>query len=130
MPEGYDNVHSVGGVFYPYAKAGPLGFFIKHVRKADLNIVTAEWVGWGHRVDVSKAARVRTILAGTDPAALDYYGAKHVMLPLSGASKIHDPDLPGSAVRRFLDLAVNEMYDCSLADLNIKVVEHDFSVEV
>ncbi len=71
-PKGYVNVHQCGDSQYPYAKAGPIGYFIKTIRKADLNIVTAEWVGWGSRTDITKATQMRTILASTDPIALDY----------------------------------------------------------
>ena len=70
-PKGYANVHFCGDRYYPYAKAGPIGHFIKTIRKADLNIVTAEWIGWGSRTDIKKTYRARIILASMDSIALD-----------------------------------------------------------
>ncbi|MFW6254617.1 MAG: hypothetical protein ACOC41_06785 [Chitinivibrionales bacterium] len=101
-PQGYANVHFVGESHYTYARAGVISHFMKTIRTADLNIVTAEWVGFGHRTDVARATRARSIYAGTDPYALDYYGAKHLILPFSKNTENHDPDDPASAVGRFL----------------------------
>lgn len=126
-PVGYYNVHTCGGSLFEYAKAGPIAHFIKTIRKADLNIVTAEWVGWGNRIDVTKATRTKTVIAGTDPIALDYYGAKHVIYPLSGNSKYHNPDNPGSAVRKFLELASSEMGNSYIDEKNIVIHLHDFA---
>lgn len=41
--------------------------------------------------------RSNTLLSGLDPVALDYYGSKHILLPLDGdRAKEHDPDsFPG-----------------------------------
>ena len=125
-PEGYHNVHTCGGSYFRYAKAGPVGHFIKTIRKADLNIVTAEWVGWGHRTDTSKATRVRTILAATDPVSLDYYAAKYVVYPLSG-DKIHNPDDTGSPIRHYLDLAVDAIGDAPLPRRSFEVYNYSFS---
>jgi hypothetical protein len=126
-PEGYANVHACGADYYPFAKAGPLGHFLKTIRVADLNIVTAEWVGWGSRTDVTQATRMKTILAGTDPVALDYYGAKHLVYPLSRHAEYHDPDNPRSAVARFLRLA-QEAWGQGVADEGrMRVQEHSFT---
>lgn len=125
-PKGYVNVHECGGRFYRYAKSGPVAYFMKTIRKADLNIVTAEWVGWGHRTDIAKATRMRTILAGTDPIALDYYGAKHVVYPLSRISEHHDPDNPKSAVSKFLNLAFDVLKEGNLDEKAMKV--HRFNL--
>jgi hypothetical protein len=127
-PEGYVNVHGCGGKYYPYAKAGPLGCFMKAIRKADLNIVTAEWVGWGSRTDPKTATRMRTILASTDPIALDYYGAKYLVYPLS-RKEYHNPDNPKSSIRKFLDLAFLEFGEGTLDERNMKVQQYDFSQE-
>ena len=105
--------------------AGPLGHFLLNIRAADLNIVTAEWVGWGSRIDVSKAARMKTILAGTDPVALDYYGAKHLVYPLS-KNRMHDPDNQASTIAKFLLLAQHSWGRGALEEANIKLHEHDF----
>jgi hypothetical protein len=125
QPEGYANVHECGSGYYPHAKAGPLGHFMRNIRVADLNIVTAEWVGWGSRVDVAKAAQMRTILAGTDPVALDYYGAKHLVYPLSRNSSLHDPDNPDSPIAKFLVLAQKSWGQGALKETDISVHEYD-----
>lgn len=127
-PEGYENVHACGDKYYPYAKAGPLGNFMKTIRKADLNIVTAEWVGWGSRTEIAKATRMRTILAGNDPIALDYYGAKYLLYPLTKDKGLHDPDNPKSSVRKFLELARESSGDGVLEESNMKVHEYSFDL--
>lgn len=125
-PKGYVNVHACGGKYYEYAKAGPLGYFIKTIRKADLNIVAAEWVGWGSRTDITKAARMRTILASTDPIALDYYGTKYLVYPLSKNKDHHDPDNPKSPIRKFLDLALETLGEGTINESQMQVYEFDF----
>ena len=70
------------------------------VRTPDLNIADCIWVTYQkhhrgyppwttHRSDI--------LLAGLDPVALDYYGSKHILLPLGGdRAEEHDPDsFPG-----------------------------------
>jgi hypothetical protein len=127
-PIGYSNVHACGGRFFQYAKAGPIGYFIRTIKKADLNVITAEWVGWGHRTDITKAARARTILASTDPIALDYYGAKYLVYPLS-KEKYHNTDDPKSPVRRFLDLAMKTLSDGTLDEQRMRIHQYDFKLE-
>jgi len=124
-PEGYFNVHACGERFFPYAKAGPLGYFMKNIRRADLNIVTAEWVGWGSRIDIKRATRMRTILASKDPIALDYYGAKHLLYPLS-KKKWHDPDNSESSTRKFLQLALKTSGEGTLDERLMKINHFDF----
>lgn len=125
-PRGYRNVHYCGGVYFEYAKAGPIAYFIKTIKKADLNIVTAEWVGWGHRTDISKATRFKTILAATDPVALDYYGAKYIVYPLSKNAKLHDPDNPGSSIYKFLQLAHETIGEGTMDENRIEVKVFDY----
>lgn len=127
-PPGYFNVHYCGGKYFQYAKGGPIGYFMKTIKKADLNIVTAEWAGWGHRTDVTKAARLRTIIAGTDPFALDYYAAKYLLLPLgSEHAKYHDPDALRSPLRKFLELARSAYGGGVLEEDKMRFVLHDFA---
>ena len=125
-PEGYASVHFVGEGFYTYARAGAIAFFMKHIRKADINIVTAEWVGWGHRTDITKATQMKTILASTDPIALDYYGAKHIVYPLSKNREHHDPDNPKSAIRKFLDFALEIYGKGTLNEKSMNINIFDF----
>ncbi len=127
-PEGYFNVHQCGEEYYLYAKAGPIGHFMKTIRKADLNIVTAEWIGWGHRTDVDKAIQKKTVLASTDPIALDYYSAKYLLYPLTKNKKYHDPDNPNSSVSKFLKLACESCGEGTLNESKIEVQAYDFSV--
>lgn len=67
----YRNFRFTGGV---------LGHFMANVRFPDLNIISAELVGWGDRRDMTKAFRPRTVLASIDPVALDYTAAREVLL--------------------------------------------------
>ena len=65
------------------------------VRTPDLNILDCIWVSFesltGYPPETT--CRTNTLLAGIDPVALDYYAAKHMMLPLGGArASEHDPD--------------------------------------
>jgi hypothetical protein len=63
------------------------------VRTPDLNVLDCIWVSHGELCGYPPEAtcRTNTLLAGLDPVALDYYAAKHVLLPISGAGE-HDPD--------------------------------------
>jgi hypothetical protein len=65
------------------------------VRIPDLNILDCIWVSHeslgGYPPEYTR--RTNILLAGTDPVALDYYGSKHVLLPLGGSrAHEHDPD--------------------------------------
>ena len=129
-PDNYYNVHHCGGKHFQYAKAGPIGYFIKKIRKADLNIVTAEWVGYGSRTDINLASRERTILASTDPVALDYYGAKHIVFPLGGPnSEYHNPDESNSPVKKFLSLAMKTIGEGNMDDTQIISHRYDFNAQ-
>ena len=91
----YYNFHSFPfDKWAPGPKAGMLGTaigtFIRTIRKADLHVTTAEWVGLASRVDLP-ASRTRAVLAGTDPVALDFHAAKYILYPNSGIF-VHDPE--------------------------------------
>jgi hypothetical protein len=77
-----------------------IGYFMKTIRKADLNIVTAEWIGLSSRVD-PPVSRTRAVLASTDAVALDYHSAKYVLYPNSRLG-IHDPDEGKSPLHQYL----------------------------
>jgi len=104
----YYNFHSIG----VRGMGGAIGTFIREIRKPDLNIVTAEWVGWGSRTEPEQAARVHTILGGTDPVALDYWGAKYVLLPNTPEDyeryTYHDPDREDRPFRQYLAESAKE----------------------
>jgi hypothetical protein len=100
-PEGYVNFHHIG---VP-GLGGAVGTFMNTIRKADLNITAAEQVGFASRTDRRLAARTRTVVAGTDPVALDYYAAKHILRPLGGpVVELNDPDNAQGPFRRYLEL--------------------------
>jgi len=70
------------------------------VRMPDLNIVDAIWVTYrGHHRGYPPETTRRSdiLLAGFDPVALDYFGSRHILLPLGGERAAeHDPDgFPG-----------------------------------
>ena len=105
LTETYYNFHS-----FPFDKWAPgpkpgmigaeIGVYLNAVRKADLNIVTAEWVGLASRTDLP-AARTRAVMACTDPVALDFHSAKYVLYPNSRI-RFHNPDDPESPVHQYL----------------------------
>jgi hypothetical protein len=85
------------------ALGGAVGHFMKTIRSADLNIITAEYAG--HEGRKNKPAHTKTVLASTDPVALDYYAGKYVLFPLGGKrARDNDPDNPHGTFRQYLDL--------------------------
>jgi hypothetical protein len=94
--------------------AGPLAFFGEQVRKADLYLTVAEWVavipsgGYDDREDDMRqhkacAHQMKTVIAGTDPVAIDAWGTRHLLMPHGGRhEEMMDLDNPDSKVSRFL----------------------------
>ena len=107
----YYNFHS-----FPFNKWSPgpapgmlgkeIAVFMNTIRKADLNITTAEWVGLASRTD-PPVARTRAVMACTDPVALDYHATKYVLYPNSGMV-IHNPDDPRSPLHQYLVMCARE----------------------
>ena len=94
-------IRKVGPV-HTWALGGAIGHFMKTIRKADLNIIDAEYCGPEGRW--SKPAHTKTILASTDPVALDYYAAKYVLFPLGGSkAEFNDPDNLDGPFRKYLE---------------------------
>jgi hypothetical protein len=101
----YYNFHS-----FPFNKWAPgpepgmigaqIGVFMNTIRKADLNIITAEWVGLASRTE-PPVARTRAVLACKDPVALDYHATKYVLYPNSRLA-IHNPDDAESPLHQYL----------------------------
>jgi len=95
--------------------AGPLAHFAQHVRAPDLYLAVAEWVAavpkgiaWDGktmdpRMEASAAHHVRTVVAGADPVAVDWWCAKNLLHPIGGlnADKV-DLGNPDSKLSRFL----------------------------
>lgn len=83
------------------AMGGACGYFMKKIRKADLNIIAAEYVG--HESRWRNAIQLKAVLSSTDPVALDYYASKYVLLPLGGKKRAsHDPDKPKITLHKCL----------------------------
>ena len=75
-------------------ECGFLGRMMVHVRHPDVNILDAIYInahGGGPATTYDVATNVNILLASTDPVALDYYGGKYVLFPVSGQAD-HDPD--------------------------------------
>lgn len=101
----YYNFHSFAFNWSdPGPKPGMLGaevaVFMNTIRKADLNITTAEWVGMASRTD-PPVAHTKVILASKDPVALDYHATKYILFPNSKC-RIHNPDDPKSPLNQYL----------------------------
>lgn len=78
---------------------GALGYWLEHVRMPDLNILAAEYVGWGGRGRGGpyKRAHANCVAISKDPVALDYIGAKNILLPATPIEEkyyraLNDPD--------------------------------------
>ena len=102
----YYNFHSFAlDKWAPGPAAGMIGaevaVFMDTIRKADLNITTAEWVGLVSRTELP-AVQTRAVLAGTDPVALDYHAAKYILYPNSLIA-LHNPDDTSRPLYQYLE---------------------------
>ena len=68
-------------------------------------------------------ARTRTVMACTDPVALDYHAVKYVLYPNSKVP-IHNPDSEKSPVRQYLTECA-EMSGFLLDESNVKIESYD-----
>jgi hypothetical protein len=113
--QGYQSVHYFGSPDATWRMAGPLAHFALKVRAPDLYVVAAEWVAatpagvpWdGEKQDIrmaeASAFRTRTVVAGTDPVAIDAWCVRELLMPIRGANAaMLDLDDPDSKVSRFL----------------------------
>jgi hypothetical protein len=100
-----------------------IGTFINTIRKADLNIVTAEWTGLSSRTD-PPVVQTRAVLASTDPAALDYHTATYILFPNSGLA-FHNPNNPKSPLRSYL-MKCAETVGGTLDENSVKVISYDY----
>jgi len=125
----YHNFHS-----FPFDKwsKGPvpgmlgleIGVFLKTVRKPDLNLTTAEWVGLSTRTE-PPVANVRTVCACTDPVALDYHTSKYILYPNSQI-RLHNPDNTNGPL--FHDLQkCSEQSGCTFDEQYVDIQSFDFS---
>ena len=116
----YNSIHYFGKPEASWRMAGPLAYFAREVRAPDLYLAVAEWVAivpsaataWNDdamdpRLEASSAQHANTIIAGSDPVAIDWWGAKNVLTPLAESINarnrrefdVRDPD---SKLSRFL----------------------------
>ena len=100
-----------------------IGVFMKSIRKADLNITTAEWMGLFSRTE-PPVAHTRTVLACMDPVALDYHACKYLLYPNSGIP-IHDPDNKKGPLREYLTMCAKE-YDGIFDESYVGMKSYDF----
>jgi len=108
---------SAGARAHDSVGTGGMGTEIAETRFPTLNLLDAIWVsltpGCGPRVYYDEATRVDVIAASTDPAALDYWAAKHILVQGArekGASRADslDPD-SGRSFSIWLRLSMNEL---------------------
>jgi hypothetical protein len=127
----YYNFHS-----FPFNKWSPgpepgmlgaeIAIFMKTIRKADLNITTAEWTGLSSRIDVP-IVQTRAVLASTDPVALDYHSAKYLLYANSRIS-VHNPDNKKSPVYQYL-MKCAESGGGIIDEGFVKVISYDFKTK-
>jgi hypothetical protein len=143
-PEGPPGTHN-GGILtknyynfhqFPYNtwESGPvpgmlgaeIGVFLKTIRKADLNITTAEWIGMVSRIE-PPIAHTRAVLLCKDPVALDYHATKYILYPNSRIPT-HNPDNnQGSLYHDLIQCAEKSGY--IFDEKNVAVVSYDFNTK-
>lgn len=101
----YNNFHSFAYNEWDFGPVpGTMGtevaLFMNTIRKADLNIIAAEWVGLASRTE-PPVAHTRAVLISSDPVALDYHAAKYLLFANSSIS-IHNPDNEQSPLNHYL----------------------------
>ena len=113
LARGYRSVHYFGAPTAHWRMAGPLAHFARKVRSADLHLAVAEWMGiaprtgWREgadmRIEDASAVRTNTVVAGTDPVAIDAWIARNLATPVGGVNRhIYDLDAPDSTLVKFL----------------------------
>jgi hypothetical protein len=102
----FKNFHDTGSV---------LGTFMREVRMADLNFITAHWIGWGSRTDKERSGYPKALFASKDPVALDYVACQEALYPLTLEStdqesfiKLNDASIKEGPFHRFLLSCHNE----------------------
>lgn len=105
LADKYNNFHSFaynewdfGPV--PGLMGAEVAMFMNSIRKADLNIIAAEWIGLASRTE-PPVAHTKTVMVSTDPVALDYHATKYLLYPNSGIP-LHNPDYEESPLRHYL----------------------------
>jgi hypothetical protein len=110
------SVHYFGAPRASWRMAGPLAHFTTVVRRPDLYLTVAHWTaatprgaadwdGEHHdlRLEAASAFPTRTLVAGTDPVAIDTWCVRNLLMPIGGATHAdHNLDDPSSKVVKFL----------------------------
>ncbi|MEN8140606.1 MAG: DUF362 domain-containing protein [Thermodesulfobacteriota bacterium] len=119
------------GYWHSQYTGGALGYWLKNVRMPDLNILAAEYVGWGGRGRHGpyKRHQANCVACSVDPVALDYVGAKKILLEATPSSEkkylsLNSPDRP--PFKLFLEECHNQgVGNLSMERINIiETVEH------
>ncbi|MEE9442369.1 MAG: DUF362 domain-containing protein [candidate division Zixibacteria bacterium] len=119
----YSDFHRIG---FP-AGGGAVGMFVKHIRRADLYITTAEWCGHQGRQDPNPI-QTKTVLASTDPVALDYWASKHIVYPLGGWRQTYnDPDNMAGPLRKYMNNYLTEVDWGTIDEAQMVVQGYDFN---
>jgi hypothetical protein len=110
----YQSVHYFGEPGASWRMAGPLAYFAREVRTPDLYITCAEYTGVTPagglpgadpdlRIEAGSAMHTRTVVAGTDPVAIDAWVARNLLMPHAGKNRAsHDLDDPDAMLTKFL----------------------------
>lgn len=111
---GYRSVHYFGrgAPSASWRMGGPLAHFANCVRAPDLVITVAHWVAFAPReplagdirMEAASAALVQTVVAGSDPVAIDAWLCRNVMrqVPTANYDALLDVDREDSTVAKFL----------------------------
>lgn len=114
LARGYQSVHYFGNPGASWRMAGPLAHFASRVRSPDLILSVAEWMavtpyeGWDSeekdiRLEASSAVKTSTVVAGTDPVAIDTWCCRNLLMTSRGVNKrLWNLDDSGARAVRFL----------------------------
>lgn len=105
LADKYNNFHSFAYNEWDFGPVpGTMGaevaMFMNTIRKADINIIAAEWVGLASRTE-PPVNHTKAVLVSSDPVALDYHAAKY-LLYVNSSIPIHNPDNEESPFRHYL----------------------------
>lgn len=118
----YSDIHRLG---FP-AGGGAVGKHIKEIRRADMHVTTAEWCGHNGR-QASNPVQTKTVLASTDPVALDYWASKHIVYPLGGSFPTYNnPDNLAGPLRKFMNNYIAEVDWGTIDEAQMVVQGYDF----
>ena len=125
----HHNFHSFAfDKWAPGPRAGMLGkavgMFLSTIRRADLNIISAEWVGLASRTE-PPVSHTRAMLLGFDPVAVDVHAAANFLLPNSG-NPLHDPTATSGPLHQYLRVCADTA-GCVLSPDRVAVQSMDLA---